>query len=276
MPATYAHYRFGQEVRKDLPEKEKKIVEEFPELFMIGLHGPDIFFYYKPFSKNRVRLIGHEMHKRAGEAFFAPAAEVVREHDGNHAYLSYLYGFICHFALDVACHGYIDEKIAKSGISHTEIEAEFDRMLMVKDGHDPIRYKPTGHIVPSLENAEIIRAFFEDADSTQVLGTLKGMVTYLNLLVVPSKGKRFLINTILKLTGNYKELHGLMINYLANPDCADSTKELFKRYGEAKDMALLLIHEYGDFLEGKERLSPIYQYTFGSKKVEEEEMKNEF
>ena len=276
MPATYAHYRFGQEVRKDLPEKEKKIVEEFPELFMIGLHGPDIFFYYKPFSKNRVRQIGHEMHKRAGEAFFAPAAEVVREHGGNHAYLSYLYGFICHFSLDVACHGYIDEKIAKSGISHTEIEAEFDRMLMVKDGHDPIRYKPTGHIVPSLENAEIIQTFFEDADSTQVLGTLKGMVTYLNLLVAPSKGKRFLINTILKLTGNYKELHGLMINYLANPDCADSTKELFKRYGEAKDMALLLIHEYGGFLEGKEELNPIYNYTFGSKPTEEKENRDAF
>lgn len=276
MPATYAHYRFEQEVRKDLPEKEKKIVEEFPELFMIGLHGPDIFFYYKPFSKNRVRQIGHEMHKRAGEAFFAPAAEVVREHGGNHAYLSYLYGFICHFSLDVACHGYIDEKIAKSGISHTEIEAEFDRMLMVKDGHDPIRYKPTGHIVPSLENAEIIQAFFEDADSTQVLGTLKGMVTYLNLLVAPSKGKRFLINTILKLTGNYKELHGLMINYLANPDCADSTKELFKRYGEAKDMALLLIHEYGGFLEGKEELNPIYNYTFGSKPTEEKENRDAF
>ena len=276
MPATYAHYKFGQEVRKDLPEKENKIVEEFPELFMIGLHGPDIFFYYKPFSKNKVRQIGHEMHKRAGKEFFASAVEVVRVHRENHAYLAYLYGFICHFALDIACHGYVDEKIAKSGISHTEIEAEFDRMLMVKDGHDPIRYKPTGHIVPSLENAEIIQAFFEDADSTQVLGTLKGMVTYLNLLVAPSKGKRFLINTILKLTGNYKELHGLMINYLANPDCADSTKELFKRYGEAKDMALLLIHEYGGFLEGKEELNPIYNYTFGSKPTEEKENRDAF
>ncbi len=276
MPTTYAHYRFGQEVRKELPEKESKIVEEFPELFMIGLHGPDIFFYYKPFSKNKVRQIGHEMHKRAGKDFFNPAAEVVRAHEENHAYLAYLYGFICHFVLDVACHGYIDEKIAKSGISHTEIEAEFDRMLMVEDGHDPIRYKPTGHIVPSEENAEIIQAFFKDADSTQLLGTLKGMVTYLNLLVAPSKGKRFLINAILKLTGNYKELHGLMINYLANPDCADSTKELFKRYGEAKDMALLLIREYGGFLEGKEKLSPIYNYTFGSKPTEEKEKRDAF
>ena len=276
MPSTYAHYRFGQEIRKELSEKEKEIVEEFPELFMIGLHGPDIFFYYKPFSKNRVRQIGHEMHKHAGEEFFAPAAEVVREHRENHAYLSYLYGFICHFALDVACHGYVDEKIAKSGISHTEIEAEFDRMLMVKDGHDPIRYKPTGHIVPSEENAEIIQAFFKDADSTQILGTLKGMVSYLNLLVAPSKGKRFLIDTILKLTGNYKELHGLMINFIANTDCSDSTKELFDRYGQEKARAVSLIHEYSGFLEEKEGLDPIYQYTFGSEKVEEEKIKNEF
>lgn len=276
MPATYAHYRFGQEVRKNLPEKEKKIVEEFPELFMIGLHGPDIFFYYKPFSKNRVRQIGNDMHKRAGKDFFGPAAEVVRAHEGNHAYLAYLYGFICHFALDVACHGYVDEKIAKSGISHTEIEAEFDRMLMVKDGHDPIRYKPTGHIVPSLENAEIIQAFFEAADSTQILDTLKGMVSYLNLLVAPSKGKRFLIDTVLKLTGNYEDLHGLVINYVSNKDCADSTKELSDRYGQAKTQAVSLIHEHSGFPEGKEGLDPIYQYTFGSKKVEEEEMKNEF
>lgn len=276
MPATYAHYRFGQEVRKNLPEKEKKIVEEFPELFLIGLHGPDIFFYYKPFSKNRVRQIGNDMHKRAGRDFFGPAAEVVRAHEENHAYLAYLYGFICHFALDVACHGYVDEKIAKSGISHTEIEAEFDRMLMVKDGHDPIRYKPTGHIVPSLENAEIIQAFFEAADSTQILDTLKGMVSYLNLLVAPSKGKRFLIDTVLKLTGNYEDLHGLVINYVSNKDCADSTKELSDRYGQAKTQAVSLIHEYSGFPEGKEGLDPIYQYTFGSKKVEEEEMKNEF
>lgn len=275
MPSTYAHYKFGQEVREALREKEKNIVDEFPELFMIGLHGPDIFFYYKPFTKNKIKRIGHEMHECAGKEFFEPAARVVREHGENHAYLAYLYGFICHFALDVACHGYVDEKIVKSGISHTEIEAEFDRMLMVNDGHDPIRYKPTGHIVPFEENAEIIQAFFKDADSAQVLGTLEGMVSYLNLLVAPSKGKRFLIDTVLRLTGNYKDLHGLMINYIANTECTDSTKELFDRYGHAKDQAVTLIHEYSDYVEGKEGLSPIYQYTFGSKKVEAEEEKNE-
>ncbi|MGN1181290.1 MAG: zinc dependent phospholipase C family protein [Suilimivivens sp.] len=274
MPTTYAHYRMGQEVRQSLKEEEKTVIEEYPELFLIGLHGPDIFFYYKPLSANKIRQIGNDMHERAGKDFFEPAANVVRHNSGNHAYLSYVYGFICHFALDVTCHGYVDEKIAASGISHTEIEAELDRMLMGKDGYDPVSYRPTGHIVPSPENAQIIQAFFEGVDSTQVLGTLKGMVTYLNLLVAPSKAKRFLINTVLRLSGNYQNLHGLVINYKANSDCDDSTKELFRRYGEAKSLAVSLINEYKEYLDGRKDLNQIYNYTFGSKLVEEKEIRD--
>lgn len=271
MPSTYAHYRLGKEVKIVLNEKERKVVEEYPELYFIGLHGPDIFFYHKPLIKNEIKRIGHNIHEKAGKDFFAPAAEVIKNHPDSHTYLSYLYGFICHFALDVSCHGYIDEKIVSSGISHTEIEAEFDRMLMVKDGYDPVSHITTSHINPSLENAEVIQSFFDGADSTNIFNALKGMVTYLNLLVAPSKGKRMLINTVLKLTGNYRELHGLVINYIANPECADTTKELFHRYEEAKKLAVSLIQEYDSFLIGEKELNSVYCYNFGSKPVEEKE-----
>lgn len=50
------------------------------------------------------------------------------------AMLSYIYGFICHYALDHACHTYVEQKIMASGVPHTEIEVEFDRMLMLEDG----------------------------------------------------------------------------------------------------------------------------------------------
>lgn len=50
MPSTYAHYRLGQEVLKNLPAKEKRLIEQHKELFDIGLHGPDILFYYKPYT----------------------------------------------------------------------------------------------------------------------------------------------------------------------------------------------------------------------------------
>lgn len=42
MPSTYAHYRFGQEVLKELPNDIKKIIIENKELYDIGLHGPDL------------------------------------------------------------------------------------------------------------------------------------------------------------------------------------------------------------------------------------------
>lgn len=274
MPSTYAHYRMGQEVRKELDGTERNIVEAYPELFLIGLHGPDILFYYHPLTDNRVNRIGYKIHARPGREFFESALQVVRRNSGKNVYLAYLYGFLCHFALDETCHGYIDEKIAASGISHTEIEAEFDRMLMAVDGFDPVRHRLTGHIVPSMENAKVIQAFFEGADSRQVQKALKGMIFYNNLLVAPSKGKRFLINALLKVTGNYREMHGLMINYEANPKCDDSTRNLYALYQEAKNLAVSLIHEYREYLEGQADFNPIYDYTFGSRLIENEERKN--
>lgn len=274
MPSTYAHYRLGQEVRNNLGESERKVVEEYPELFLIGLHGPDILFYFNPLFNNQVNQIGYSMHGRPGKEFFKNAAEVIKQHPGNNAYLSYVYGFICHFALDETCHGYIDEKIAASGISHTEIEVEFDRMLMIKDGYDPIRHRLTEHIVPSMENAEVIQAFFEGADSVQVRKALNEMIKNNNLLIAPSKGKRLLIKGLLTVTGNYKEMHGLVVNYQENPLCDDSTRKLWSLYQEAKELAVLLLHDYRNYLEGSEDLNQIYNYTFGSQLTEEEEYKD--
>lgn len=276
MPSTYAHYRMGQEVRSSLEEKNKKIVEAYPELFLIGLHGPDILFYYHPLSSNEVNQIGYKMHAKPGKKFFENTAKIVKLQKERDAYLAYVYGFICHFALDETCHGYIDEKIAESGISHTEIEVEFDRSLMITDGYDPIRHKLTDHIIPSMGNAKVIQDFFEGADSTQVKKALEGMISYNELLIAPSRRKRFLINSLLFVTGNYKEMHGLVVNYQKNPQCEDSTEKLWHLYATAKELAVRLISEYQDYLDGKEELNQIYDYTFGSQLIaEKKEKENE-
>ena len=51
MPTTYAHDLFGQKVYRQLPDQVKEIIRKNGELYRIGLHGPDIFFYY--FINNR-------------------------------------------------------------------------------------------------------------------------------------------------------------------------------------------------------------------------------
>ena len=53
MPTTYAHDLFGKEVYKRLPSDMKALIRRHGDLYRIGLHGPDILFYYMV-SKNTV------------------------------------------------------------------------------------------------------------------------------------------------------------------------------------------------------------------------------
>ena len=48
MPANYAHYRFGKLALSKLPAEARQCIGRFRRLYDIGLHGPDIFFYYNP------------------------------------------------------------------------------------------------------------------------------------------------------------------------------------------------------------------------------------
>ena len=62
---------------------------------------------------------------------------MLKAHESDARYLSYACGLVCHFALDVTCHGYIDEKIEASGATHTEIEVGIRQ-----DAHGKGRARP--------------------------------------------------------------------------------------------------------------------------------------
>ncbi len=271
MPTTYAHYSFGQKVRQTVGERESKVIEKYPELYNFGVHGPDLLFYFNALSKNSVNQLGYRLHQLPGRYFFENAARVIRMKEEREAFYAYAYGFICHFALDVYCHGYINEKIEASGISHAEIEAELDRELMVRNGLNPISQKVTGHLAPSLERACVIKEFFPNVDEKQILKTMKDMVFYLDMLTAPSKTKRGMILTLLKASGHYESMHGLIINYEKNPLCEDSTKKLLLLYGEAVESAARLIEEFRACVEEQVLLQDIYLYNFNSQRLEGEE-----
>ena len=46
MPSTYAHRRFGADVLERLPAELQEKIAPYRELYDIGLHGPDLLFYY--------------------------------------------------------------------------------------------------------------------------------------------------------------------------------------------------------------------------------------
>ena len=259
MPSTYAHYRFGKEVFAALPEGTAEIVREARGLYDIGLHGPDLLFYYKPLGSNAVNRIGFGMHAEPAEKFFVTAAQIVR--NGGAAQAAYAYGFICHFALDSACHSYIENKIRLSHVTHTEIESEFDRSLLLEEGKDPLSASLTAHIAASEENARVVAPFFGVSEK-QAYKALRSMLFYNSLLRAPRQPKRGLVNLVLKLSGNYKEMHGMMIAERPISACEDSNMRLKKLFEKAVPEAVSLIENFSGYVRGDSRLSPAFENTF--------------
>ena len=154
MPTTYAHDLFGKEVYKRLPPDMKALLRRHGDLYRIGLHGPDILFYYMV-SKNPVTQFGIEMHHEKARAFFEEGMRQVRRNN-DEALFAYLLGFGCHYILDSACHPYVNKMAAEGVIPHIVLEKEFDRVLMEETGKDPDYYYPACGIVPKMEYARVI------------------------------------------------------------------------------------------------------------------------
>ncbi|MEG0565210.1 MAG: zinc dependent phospholipase C family protein [Hungatella sp.] len=263
MPTTYTHYRFGNDVFKLLPATIQAQITPYRKLYDIGLHGPDLLFYYKVFSKNPINQTGFLMHRQPAAVFFQSAQSVMKTMTSPDSGLAYLYGFICHFALDSCCHPYVEDQVRSTGITHSEIEAEWDRALMVLDGYDPITYHPAQHLKSNPLSAQTIAAFFPEIGERRIAASITSMRRCCNLLVAPGHFKRKLIFTVLKLTHSYDSIHSLVINYLPNPACRDICTVLDSHYQEALPIAVRLITGYAPYLLDHQPLDPGFDRTFG-------------
>ena len=264
MPTTYAHYKFGKEVISALPKRIQSAIENHRELFDIGLHGPDILFYYNALKKDPVNRQGSELHEKYADEFFDHAAEVIENAEDPAAARAYVYGFICHFALDSECHPYVEKMIQVSGISHNEIEMEFDRMLLKDDYINPIRSLNTKHIHPTMENAKVIAPFFEVITAEQIEKSLKSMIFYHKLFIAPTPGRRKVLFGAMKAIGKYEALHGIVMSMEPNPACQEYCMILKRKYAGAVPLAAGLIMQYQKRLFQQEPLPKRFHETFGA------------
>lgn len=264
MPTTYAHYKFGKEVISALPRPLRNTVENHRELFDIGLHGPDILFYYHPMKRNTVNGQGYDLHDKPADLFFRHAAETVKKAEDPAAARAYIYGVICHFALDSECHPYVEKMIHESGISHSEIEMEFDRLLLKEDYINPVRYLATKHIRPTKENGAVIAPFFEDLTAETVQKALKGMIMYHKLLLAPGAVKRKILFGGMRLSGQYDSLHGMVMSLEPNPACKEYCRLLKRLFAGAVPLAAGLIIRYQKVLFEGDEIPERFTRTFGA------------
>lgn len=175
MPSNYAHYRFGSLALPELPEERRRSLQRFRQLYDVGLHGPDLFFYFLPLFHTKTRELGGSYHKLTGKEFFETAAARLREQpsEGGEAYL---FGVLGHYALDSACHPLVNAADAEGKIRHVELETEFDRHLLALDGAEtPETRDISGHMRLTWGEAVTVSGFYPPASAYAIRLSVKSM-----------------------------------------------------------------------------------------------------
>ena len=261
MPSTYAHYRLGNDVKTSLTGKIKQLVEDNYESFALGLHGPDLLFYYKPLTNNRTNAIGYAIHERFASLFFEMAGKVYSERGERAADEAYLLGFLCHFALDSEGHPVVNAEMKAKNLSHTEIESAFDRYLLLKDGKQPLGTDLTAHIRANESTADIAAAYF-GVDRGKAKKALKSIKFYNGLLNSASKIKRGFVTVALKISGMWNIMHGMMMPTDIEDKWKDGIAGLENAYAAAMQKAVRLIENYDGYLAGECALSAELERDF--------------
>lgn len=231
MPSTYAHYRFGVALLRTMLGDVRRTISRFRRLFDVGLHGPDIFYYSSPLLKTNAGFLGIRFHEQTGQEFFQRVCRAVRL-DKSEAAQAYLYGVLCHYCLDSMCQSFVSEQAQLCGVSHLEIETEFDRFLLEKDGKiPPCTQDLSPHLKLTPGEFETVAKFYPPATAGNVKDCLRNMAVFIRLLATPEGPRRTLLQKGVGLIA--KELSGMWMTAGSNSRCAHLNAPLLECYEAA-------------------------------------------
>jgi len=262
MPTTYAHNVFGRTVFHKLTPELKRIVLDNSMAYQIGLHGPDILFYHKPFKNNKVSDMGHKLHAESAAEFFKKSKGWLIE-EGDPVLLAYLMGFICHFMLDSSCHPYISYYMEETGAGHDEIEMEFDRALMESDRLNPLKHRPGSFIRVRKKDSEVIAKVLAPITAKEIRWALISMRFYTGVLVRPTSIGRNGILKLMKLLGCYEGMNGRVMRKKKSKRCEEGTKKLQELFDLVVPETVTVIEDFCRTLGDAEYLSGRFERNFG-------------
>lgn len=259
MPACYAHYRFGAAVIPLLPEKIRSCVKRSRQVYDIGVHGPDIFFYHNPFVRTPTVELGYAFHKYSGKDFFTGAARKVRLASSDRA-IAYLFGVLSHYALDAHCHPLIVDW-NREGISpHVATESEFDRFLLEKDGKiPPHRQDLSRHLHFTPKDLSVISNLY-GVPRLKVAQSCENFIRFTRILCPTGKISRDLVEKGIHLVPGVKDF---LIPAAPDPRCSHLDAVLLEQYEKAEAVFPELARQLAALLESGTPLSEAFDPIFG-------------
>lgn len=142
MPNCITHFLHAEQVLELLPEKAKGAL--YHPAFVWGAQGPDFLFCHRYFPWQKGESLsdyGTELHEHPPADTLDCLREFLHTKDES-VYHSYIYGFLCHYALDSTAHPYViafskellEERPYETETTlHAEIESSLDTIMLRRE-----------------------------------------------------------------------------------------------------------------------------------------------
>lgn len=261
MPATYAHWAFGRDCIELMPQEIQRIIHEHRDIYNLGVHGPDIFFY--DLAHKNITKYGTNMHYIPAAEFFKNAKQVYKEYpEFKDEVLTYIFAFLTHFTLDSVAHGYVERKKEVSKISHNKIEAQWDRHLMKLDNRTPNLVDRAESLRPNKKNSNVISLFFPFAPQ-DILRTCRAQRKVIETLnSISTRNQKFFERILRKRKLN--DFADLFIGFEDEKICEDSNLRLDKLRNKAYKLYPKLFSNLTEYLNDSKKLNKYFNHDFST------------
>lgn len=165
MPSSYTHQLIAEKTAEELPENIKNRLLFMPE-FYLGAQGGDVLYFYN--MAGREKNVGKYFHRRNVYGVFTSFLETARAGDARA--LSYIAGYITHYAADTVFHPYVywlartqKEKTGRKRDNiHARSESDFDsyfvqkiKRVRINEYEYPVKYADLDMdaVLPALRDA---------------------------------------------------------------------------------------------------------------------------
>lgn len=257
MPSAYAHLRFGRESMSDLPPKYRGLAKALDQLYLVGLQGPDPLFFHNPLMSDPVERLGLQCHAMTGKEFFE-AAVARHEKAPSDGMLAYLFGVLCHYCLDKHCHPLIDTMTQSGDLDHIELETEFDRFLLQKDGLLPLRRQPiSGALALTRGGRATAASLYPDLRPAAFGWGLRNMS---NIYRVAASRNRKFAKALLALGG--RRGRAFLMTTGPNPKYAHLDQPLLECYDQARAAFPAMALALANRIENKQPLEEGFEANF--------------
>lgn len=171
MPSIVTHHLFSKDVEAYISKKINK------ECYYIFAQSFDNLFYYKfflPILGQKIRKLGNDAQRGKTNEYFKSILEFIKAKnlENNEDLLAYLYGSICHFALDSIAHPYVIYETGLASVDkkyrggHEKMEVMIDAILYEEKTKTPLRKANLANVLlPKIKFSQELKEGITDAFS---------------------------------------------------------------------------------------------------------------